>query len=388
MKRHFKSLILFFTFFTAFLLSFDSNSQTYSIHGEEGYTKPDFFIFSTMSSDPAGVYSHFLSAFQRAGFNVVNPDWAQQQINSEKSTIRLARYMTSQEGEISEEELKDALRAIGQLAGWKSAMNALVASGLVVEREQTIEGKRRNKRISLYSWSSGKEVPKETWSDPNTLHIISFNYTYRESLSCGTTLSEIHGTIRDISGELNEQIIDFDFSQPRLASSCPKSIANEIVRRITKDMREEVVSQRTTAPSEVSFNIKGDNDEISQVQTILTIAKPGTDCNGLDGTHFEDELALGLLETYDVIDRSVTNHIIEEHKLNMDGLFRDSDFIEAGQFAGAEALVTIQPTCLSNKNVLKVKMISINSSLLLWSAILKNSDRSITTDEVLEAIQN
>lgn len=72
----------------------------------------------------------------------------------------------------------------------------------------------------------------------------------------------------------------------------------------------------------------------------------------------------------------------------MDGLFRHSDFIKAGQFAGAEALATIQPTCLSDKNILKVKMISINSSLLLWSAILKNSDRSITADEILQAIQN
>ena len=98
-------------------------------------------------------------------------------------------------------------------------------------------------------------------------------------------------------------------------------------------------------------------------------------------------LALGFLESYDVVDRSVTDHILKEHKLNMDGLFRDSDFIEAGQFAGAEALVTIQPTCLSNQNVLKVKMISINSSLLLWSAILKNADRSITAEELLEAIQ-
>lgn len=341
-----------------------------------------------MSSDPAGVYSHFLSAFQRAGFNVVNPDWAQQQINGEKSTIQLARHMTSISGEISEEDLKDQLRASGQLAGWKSAMTSLVASGHVVEQEQIIEGKRRNKRTSIYSWSQGKEVPKETWSEPNTLHIISFNYTYRESLSCGTTLSEIHGTIRDISGELNEQIIDFDFSQPRLASTCPKGIANEIVRRVTRDLRENVLSQRAAAPSEVSFNIKGESNEINQVQTILTISKPGRDCEGLEGTHFEDELALGLLESYDVIDRSVTNHIIEEHKLNMDGLYRDSDFIEAGQFAGAEALVTIQPTCLSNKNVLKVKMISINSSLLLWSAILKNAERSITTEEVLEAIQN
>jgi len=385
MKSHFQS---FFLFFGTVLLPIDSMCQTYSIHGEEGYTKPDYFIFSQMTSDPAGVYSHFLSAFQRAGFNVVNPDWAQQQIKNEERTIRLAQYMASIDGEITEDDLKEGLAGNGLFLGWKSAMNTLIASGHIVEQERIIEGKYRNKQTSVYSWTKGKEIPKETWSEPNTLHIISFNYTYRESLSCGTTLSEMHGTIRDISGELNEQIIDFDFRQPALASNCPKGIANEIVRRVTEDMRERVVNQRATVPSEVSFNIKDDNNEINQVQTILTIAKPGKDCNGLESTHFEDELALGLLERYDVIDRSVTDHIIEEHKLNMDGLFRDSDFIEAGQFAGAEALVTIQPTCLNDKNVLKVKMISINSSLLLWSAILKNSDRSITADEILQAIQN
>jgi len=372
--------------FCAFF-SRDAVCQRFSTQGEDGFTKPDFFIFARMNADQAGMYSNFLSAFQRAGFNVVNPDWAQQQINAEQNKIQIATHLSSINGELDEDQLKKQLKERGYFAGWRGALQSLVASGHVIEEERLIEGNRWDKTTSFYSWVEGREIPQETWSEPNTLHLISFNYTYRESLSCGTTLSELHGTIRDISGDLNEQIIDFDFSQPSLSSYCPQRIANEIVRRVTKDMREKVVSNRTAAKSDVSFNVKGDSNEIAHIQTILTIAKPGEDCLGLQGIHFEDELALGFLESYDVVDRSVTDHILKEHKLNMDGLFRDSDFIEAGQFAGAEALVTIQPTCLSNQNVLKVKMISINSSLLLWSAILKNADRSITAEELLEAIQ-
>ena len=383
MKSYFCSFLLF-----SILFSTGALCQNFSIHGEEGYKKPEYLALERRLRDPADVRSHFSSAFQRAGFNVVSPAWVQQQIKDEQSRINVAVFLSSQDSELAEESLKEQLREQGVSNGWKSALESLVQSGHVIERQELIQGDRIAKKVSFFSWSRGKAIPKETWSQANTVHILSFNYEFRDSRICGKTLSELHGTIRDISGDLNEQIIDFDFNQPSGASECPVSIVNEIVRRLTKDIREEVVDRRTAVKSDASFSIAGDLEEIAQVQTILTVAKPGKDCLGLEGSHFEDEIALGLLETYDVVDRSVTDHIIEEHKLNMDGLYRDSDFIEAGQFAGAEALITVQPTCLSNKNVLKVKMISINSSLLLWSAILKNSERSITAEEVLEAIQN
>ena len=383
MKSYFCSFLLF-----SILVSTGALCQNFSIHGEEGYKKPEYLALERRLRDPADVRSHFSSAFQRAGFNVVNTAWVQQQIKDEQSRVNVAVFLSSQDSELAEESLKEQLREQGVSNGWKSALESLVQSGHVIERQELIQGDRIAKKVSFFSWSSGKAIPKETWSQANTVHILSFNYEFRDSRICGKTLSELHGTIRDISGDLNEQIIDFDFNQPSGASECPVSIVNEIVRRLTKDIREEVVDRRTAVKSDASFSIAGDLEEIAQVQTILTVAKPGKDCLGLEGSHFEDEIALGLLEAYDVVDRSVTDHIIEEHKLNMDGLYRDSDFIEAGQFAGAEALITVQPTCLSNKNVLKVKMISINSSLLLWSAILKNSERSITAEEVLEAIQN
>ena len=383
MKSYFCSFLLF-----SILVSTGALCQNFSIHGEEGYKKPEYLALERRLRDPADVRSHFSSAFQRAGFNVVNTAWVQQQIKDEQSRVNVAVFLSSQDSELAEESLKEQLREQGVSNGWKSALESLVQSGHVIERQELIQGDRIAKKVSFFSWSSGKAIPKETWSQANTVHILSFNYEFRDSRICGKTLSELHGTIRDISGDLNEQIVDFDFNQPSGASECPASIVNEIVRRLTRDMREEVVDRRTAVKSDASFSIAGDLEEIAQVQTILTVAKPGKDCLGLEGSHFEDEIALGLLEAYDVVDRSVTDHIIEEHKLNMDGLYRDSDFIEAGQFAGAEALITVQPTCLSNKNVLKVKMISINSSLLLWSAILKNSERSITAEEVLETIQN
>ena len=241
-------------------------ASVFLTQGEDGFTKPDFFIFARMNADQAGMYSNFLSAFQRAGFNVVNPDWAQQQINAEQNKIQIATHLSSINGELDEDQLKKQLKERGYFAGWRGALQSLVASGHVIEEERLIEGNRWDKTTSFYSWVEGREIPQETWSEPNTLHLISFNYTYRESLSCGTTLSELHGTIRDISGDLNEQIIDFDFSQPSLSSYCPQRIANEIVRRVTKDMREKVVSNRTAAKSDVSFNVKGDSNEIAHIQ--------------------------------------------------------------------------------------------------------------------------
>ena len=361
--------------------------QSYRVQGEEGYTKPKYMVFQSVGSDYANVYNHFLNAFQRAGFDVMRSEWVNAQIAQEKHRRAVAEVLQANEGsEFEEDALREALKERGLLNGWKNTVEKLTLAGLVSKRTEVSTDTRFKKEVALFSWVEGSPLPELTWATQNTLHILSFNYTYRESLSCGTTLSEIHGTIRDISGDLNEQVIDFTFDQPMLSSDCPKEIVNNLVRRITSDMREETVKSRASAPSDVSFSVKGDGEEINLVQTLLTVAKPGADCNGMEAIHFEDDFALGLLESYDVIDRSVTQQILDEHKLNLSGLFSESDFLEAGQFAGAEAILTIQPSCLNETNILKVKMISVNSSLLLWTSIAKNPDRSVQASEVLDVI--
>jgi len=153
-------------------------------------------------------------------------------------------------------------------------------------------------------------------------------------------------------------------------------------------MRSEEAEERSAVSSEITFRKNENNEELSSIQSLLIMPKPGRDCSGVSGTDLEDIFALSLLETYDIVDRSITDAILDEHKLNMNGLFKDSDFIEAGQLAGAEAILTLQPVCLNGTNIIKVKMISVNSSLLLWSLIAKNPERTPEVDEIMVEVSS
>ena len=366
-------------------------AQSYQVHGEEGYAKPKYLLFSEVSSDYANAFNHFLGAFKRAGFEVVNNDWANAQVNNENNLILVAEHIKKSAQEISEADLKSGLRANGVnwLHGGKGELSSLISSGHVLITEHEVVGKRgKTNNEKYYSWSGQQELPDRKLSEPNTFHVLSYNYTYRESLSCGKTFVEIHGSIIDVSGELNEQQIDFSFNQPSLSSSCPQRVVNELVRRMTIDMRSEEAEERSAVSSEITFRKNENNEELSSIQSLLIMPKPGRDCSGVSGTDLEDIFALSLLETYDIVDRSITDAILDEHKLNMNGLFKDSDFIEAGQLAGAEAILTLQPVCLNGTNIIKVKMISVNSSLLLWSLIAKNPERTPEVDEIMVEVSS
>jgi hypothetical protein len=365
-----------------------AGAQTYQVQGADGYVKPQYFLISGVSEDYAGAFNHFLAAFQRAGFDCVNSGWASGQIRSQSRLADIAQFISDSNREWSEDDLKASMKVLGH--NWfdaKSDVAELVVSGHLTERtEETPTKWGTTKAEQFYSWSGEKEVPARTLAEPHTFHRLSFNYTYRESLSCGKTFVEIHGSIVDESGDRNDQLIDFHFSQPALASNCPQRVVNELVRRMTASMREESNRARTEAASEIDFRKSSGSEELPAVQSLLLMSKPGEDCAEVPASDLEDLMALGLLGAYDVIDRSVTASILEEHKLNMDGLFKESEFIEAGQLAGADAILTLQNACLGGMNVLKAKMVSVNSSLLLWSAIGKNPERSLKVDEMLDAI--
>ena len=359
--------------------------QRYNVQIQDEYVKPTYLVFQMAGEDPARVHSNFASAFERAGFELVNEIWANTQISKEEKLINVAKVLHDWGAEVSEKDLKQQLRAMGLTMGWKDALKSLVRQGLVtsrIEEDPDIKWKKEE----YYGWVDGSSVPESMWSRPNAVHKLSWNYTYRGSLSCGTTLTEIHGSIREISGGRNVQLVDFDYNQPSLGSDCPKEIINSLVRSIVRDMRDAPSSFERSASSDIAFRSNDDSHELDQIQTILTVAKPGLDCMGVQASEVEDDLALGLMELYDIVDRSVLDQVIQEHKLNMDGLFKDSDFLEAGQFAGAEAIVTLQKACMGNKNILKAKMISVNSNVILWSAIAKNEGRTIDAQEVVDVI--
>jgi hypothetical protein len=369
-------------------------AQTYNITGEENYMKPKYLLIDQSGEDIVDATSHFIRSFQRAGFQVIgNLNWPQFQIKAEQNTLYIAQTIQGVNEDVEESELKRILKKnnIFWNSGGKTALEKLMSSGHVSKREDVVEvGKLgRKKTITYYSWTDNYPLPELSelsLAQEGAFHLLDFTYTYRQSLSCGTTVSEIHGSIKEVSGDRNEQLVSFKYTQPSLSSNCVSKIVPNLVSGMTRDLIKNSSSERAIELSEVDFQKKGDDSELSSISSILIMTKPGADCFGIEGQDLEDDFALGLLSEYDVIDRSMIQAILAEQKLSMNGLLRDSDLITAGELAGAEALLTIQPLCLNGKSVLKVKMISVKSSLVLWSAIAKNGSASPSPEEVLAKV--
>jgi hypothetical protein len=357
-------------------------AQTYNITGEENYMKPKYLLIDQSGEDIVDATSHFIRSFQRAGFQVIgNLNWP---------PLYIAQTIQGVNEDVEESELKRILKKnnIFWNSGGKTALEKLMSSGHVSKREDVVEvGKLgRKKTITYYSWTDNYPLPELSLALEGTFHKLDFYYTYRQSLSCGTTVSEIHGSIKEVSGDRNEQLVSFKYTQPSLSSNCVSKIVPNLVSGMTRDLIKNSSSERAIELSEVDFQKKGDDSELSSISSILIMTKPGADCFGIEGQDLEDDFALGLLSEYDVIDRSMIQAILAEQKLSMNGLLRDSDLITAGELAGAEALLTIQPLCLNGKSVLKVKMISVKSSVVLWSAIAKNGSASPSPEEVLAKV--
>ncbi|MDG2311717.1 MAG: hypothetical protein P8L64_04935 [Flavobacteriales bacterium] len=353
--------------------------------------KPKYLLIDESSVDIVNATGYFVGSFQRAGFEVIgNMNWPQFHINAEQNMLYIAQTIQGFDNDVEESELKKILKKnnIYWNSGGETALEKLMSSGHVSTREDVVDvgNYGRKKTVTYYSWTDNHPLPELTLAQEGTFHKLDFTYTYRQSLSCGTTVSEIHGSIKEVSGNLNEQLVSFKYTQPSLSSNCVSKIVPNLVSGMTRDLIKNSASERAIELSEVDFQKKGDDSELSSISSILIMTKPGEDCFGIEGQDLEDDFALGLLSEYDVIDRSMIQAILAEQKLSMNGLLRDSDLITAGELAGAEALLTIQPLCLNGKSLLKVKMISVKSSVVLWSAIAKNGSASPSPEEVLEKV--
>ena len=182
----------------------------------------------------------------------------------------------------------------------------------------------------------------------------------------------------------------FEFSQPQLGGRCLSEIILQLMKRMIPIDTPSANNQQEDA-WELDFHWKGDTLEMKAISTILMVPKPGKDCQDVEGSAMTDQLSLGLLGVYDVIDRSAFETIMDEQQFSLQGLVRDADLIEAGELAGAEGILTVQTMCLSDHNILKAKLISVSSSVVLWSAILtdyrKIRDIKSISDRVVETIE-
>jgi copper chaperone CopZ len=252
-----------------------------------------------------------------------------------------------------------------------------------VEIWEEIESRKYfDKKTERIRWTEGVATPEENLNEPNSFHAFSYRYTYRESLTCGHTFSEIHGAINEVSGGANVPLVQFNYRQGALESNCPARIIAQLTRQMTP------AQAAPQADAEITTKLTANAERVAALSTIVVVPKPGSDCTGLDATQMTDLMALGLLETFDIVDRSVMELALAEQKLSMSGLIRDEDWLEAGAMAGAGGILTLQAMCLSNQSILKAKLISAESNLLLLSAIGKEATPEEVAGHIGDAVQD
>lgn len=338
----------------------------YTVTGLEDYTVPEHLVMTNASSDLLNARGRFITELERNGFQVITEQQQQQMWRTEQVAVRTAEVLQAagQDG-LSEDELKDWLQARGvswSLHGQRQ-VERYVAEGKA--RTWVVETPRTQyftKKTDHFAWDAA-EVPEATLDAPHTFHFFSFNYTYRESLTCSNTFSEIHGSINDVSGGENTPLISFEFKQPLMGSACPSTIVPELARRMKPDP-----SARPT-PAEIDVQLKEGPHGLEGISTLMIVPQPGTDCSGVNSADAVDLFAIELIQHFDVVDRSVQNLIFEEQQLAMTGLIREVDLVEAGMHAGAQGILTVQGSCLADRAFWKAKLISVETSVLLLSAI-------------------
>lgn len=359
-------------------------AQSYTVVGADDYVKPQYLVMYGANSDLLGIHRRFQTELKRSGFQLISYDEMNRMVHVEEADTHLAELIEGASEKMGEQDLKSVMARAGMnwFSGGKQSLQRLIVAGLVGHTEEKEQMKFRTQKWNYYQWNDGMELPEAQLKAPDTFHLLTFNYTYRESLSCGKTLTEIHGSVNEVSDGRNDPMVRFEFRQPQLSSRCPHEIIPALVNKmVSTQTGPSAVSRAQRA--EIDFEWMGDTLAMRAVSTVLLVPKAGKDCQEIESQDISDQLALGLLKVYDVIDRSAMESILSEQKFAMGGLIRDSDWIEAGELAGAEGILTMQNMCLSGSNILKAKLISVNSSLVLWSAIV--TDHAGTPDPRLIA---
>ncbi len=268
-----------------------ANSQTYNVTGADGYVKPKYLIVSS-SGDLLGIGGKLQTEFQRAGFEVVSAGWANGVIQRDQNRTKVAQLMADVGTRLKESDLRSQLQKI-QLNWFNSAkpiLEELISEGLVVVIEEKEELRFRTVTHKFYEWSEGAEIPIPVLDAADTFHRLSFNYTYRESMMCGKTMSEIHGSLNEVSGGGNAQLVSFQFRQPQLSSRCPNVIVPALVGKITRGAIKADAEIRAVEPTEIDFELVSDSVALSSVRTVMLVPKMGEDCHGIAAENISDQL--------------------------------------------------------------------------------------------------
>lgn len=367
-------------------------SQRPTVEGMKDYIEPKYLVIQDMSSDPLNARGLVWGEMQRAGYHVISPGQAQALLNQESDELAVGDvFSKTRLDSMPEDELKDALKEQGlywipdgrKLVDERVKQGDLIQWTVEEEVPSYIPNRTRTVSTTYYAWADNRPFPESKLTLPHTFHLLSMTYTYRESLSCGNTFSQFHGTVNEISNGTNVSLVDFEFNQPMLGSSCPRQIIAALGNQMKPPSRPE-----ETQPAEVDVVWSENQAALSDIGTVTIVGQPGADCQGTKSEEAVDHLALGLIATYDVVDRSVLQLAFDEQQLSMSGLVRESDLVEAGQLAGAQGIITVQASCLASTSIWKAKLISTESSLLLMTAIGRDVTALDLADEIARTLND
>lgn len=351
--------------------------QSYRVEVPEPFRTPEYLAMDP-SPDQCGFTSRFWSELERAGYTMVTNAQAdglriqpQVEVSDQEVLVEVYRILNTALKvdptilPMKRNQLVRYLRESGLREGTDGALQEGIRQGVFV----SLPGKM----MALNPDALAPEMPEQTeapWTPPQ-IYRFSFNYTYRQSMRCGSTATELRAAINDV--ETGVTMCSMRFEQPQLAGRCPSDIVHELVRRLKNAAHYDLDVNLGLSPLSAS--------------TVVAVGEGIGDCERTSGESWTQRLGAELMSRYTLVDRGEMDHLLQEQRQDMaNGAFADSDFIEAGKMLGADAMLFGEVQCRLGKTIADVKLISTSTGAALWTAHGENASPAKMAEYVLHEL--
>ena len=115
--------------------------------------------------------------------------------------------------------------------------------------------------------------------------------------------------------------------------------------------------------------VEGDKEH-NHINSVFVVSLASNTCNGIqaDAQGLAQLVSVKLMSEYKILDRSNLTALIDEQKLSLSGLTDESTVLSLGKLKGAEGVLFCQESCLSEQQILTVKLLDCTSGEQKWIA--------------------
>ena len=360
------------------LLSCSVFGQQFIVDVNEKFSMPEYLAID-QTGDLLNLTGILNDNFKRQGFTVVNPNWARHQlqkpkkkINPQEIALEVFRVLERSSAvdpslnTIKRNKLINLARSAGVGSGLNEGINECVRQGSFVVLPKNIIAMSSSRQAPLVDVNIEKE-----WKAP-IIYSFEFNYIYRDSFSCGKTISEFYASINDMSD--GRKLGSMKFEQPTLSSMCKQEILNMCIRKLMAKNHHEFKFQ--ISPNYIDL------------KSIAIIGKSGADCKGKKAASLANDFSSSILKIYNIVDRENLDVFFEEQHNSMSGLFEESDYIDAGRLAGAEGIVFVTATCINKHTEIDVSLSDTTTGSIQWSVHSENIGPHDIAERLIQSIIN